>query len=73
MAEEEHGGEQADDREADAVGGRELVGDGADVGDVPARREPHCATRGDRTGAHGGAGPVMIGFVARAPLTGRLY
>ena len=48
VRDEERGREQADDGERDAVGVREPVGDGADVGDVPpgGEREHESPGRG---------------------------
>ncbi len=66
--EEQDSGEEPDHAERGAVGVGERLGDGAGVGDVPARREADGAAAGDGSTAHAGRGREMIDVVG--PRTG---
>jgi hypothetical protein len=66
--EKQDGGEEPDDAERGAVRVGERLGDGAGVGDVPARREADGAAAGDGSPAHSGSEREMIDVVG--PRTG---
>ena len=73
VGEEEHRREQADDGQPDPVRAPQLVGDGADVGDVPTGREADGAPADDGSRTHGRCEPGMMTAMAGRSTIRGLY